>query len=70
MEFPPLGGGSQYHFFSIIVFFPLHPVEEIKTSSHNPIPELLATRVRLPYGMKLIVNSLVKSTFRIMSEPL
>ena len=42
-------------------------MEEIKTSSDNPFPELQATLVHLPYGMKLIVNSLAKATSPIIS---
>jgi len=54
----------------VSTLFFLQLLEEIKTSPHNPFPEFQATLVHLLYGMKLIVNSLVKSTFRIMSEHL
>ena len=51
------------------MFFPPRRGENQDTL-HNPFPELQATLIHFPYGMKLIVNSLVKSTFRIMSEHL
>jgi len=40
---------------------------ENKDTLHNPLPELQATLVHLPYGIKLIVNSLVKSNSLIIS---
>ncbi len=44
----------------VSTLFFLQLLEEIKTSPHNPFPELQATLVHLPYGMKLIVHSLAK----------
>ena len=40
---------------------------ENQDTPHNPFPELQATLVHLPYGLKLIINCSVKSTFRIIS---
>ena len=51
------------------IYFPPRRGENHDTL-YNPLPELQATLVHLPYGMKLIVNILVKPTFRIMSEHL
>ena len=42
-------------------------MEEFKTSPHNPFPELQATYIHLPYGMKLIMNSLAKPNALIIS---